>query len=260
MTSTFAHCSLFIAHCSLLTVKEAFARVLATARPLPPETLALPEAAGRVLAQSLSADRDFPPFTRVAMDGIALAHAAWAAGQTTFPIEHVQYAGAPARPLKNPRAAMEVMTGAVLPPGTDTVVRYEDLTLSEGRATINIAPPPALGQHTHPQAADRQQGDLLLAAGTRLGPAELAVAATVGAAQVLVTRRARLAVVSTGDELVDIAQTPLPTRFGAPMPTPCRPCWPRPGPKSCCFTYLMRPRTCAAGWPTSWPRASTPSC
>jgi molybdopterin biosynthesis enzyme len=143
MTSTFAHCSLFIAHCSLLTVKEAFARVLATARPLPPETLALPEAAGRVLAQSLSADRDFPPFTRVAMDGIALAHAAWAAGQTTFPIEHVQYAGAPARPLKNPRAAMEVMTGAVLPPGTDTVVRYEDLTLSEGRATINIAPPPA---------------------------------------------------------------------------------------------------------------------
>jgi|SRR6476661_6218260 len=194
----------------MISVAEASARVLATARPLPAETVALPEAVGRVLAENLVADRDFPPFDRVAMDGIALVHAAWAAGQTVFALEGAQYAGAPAQPLRNPRAALEVMTGAVLPPGADTVVRYEDLTLADGQATINIAPADEPGTHIHPRAADHHAGELLLPAGTRLGPAELAVAATVGAAQVRVQRRTRVAVVSTGDELVEIDATPLP--------------------------------------------------
>ncbi|WP_035559071.1 molybdopterin molybdotransferase MoeA [Hymenobacter sp. IS2118] len=194
----------------MLSVAEAFARVLATARPLPAETVPLPEALGRVLAESLTADRDFPPFNRVAMDGIAVVHAAWAAGQTEFAIEHTQYAGAPPQPLQDPQAAVEVMTGAVLPPGTDVVVRYEDTALENSRATIQIAPPAAPGVNVHRQAADRRRGDALLAPGTRLGPAELAVAATVGAAEIRVTRRPRVAVVSTGDELVDISETPLP--------------------------------------------------
>ncbi len=194
----------------MITVAEAYTRVLATVRPLSTEILPLSEAAGHVLAENLTADRDFPPFSRVAMDGIAVAHAAWAGGQTVFAIEHVQYAGAPARPLLNPQAAVEVMTGAVLPPGADTVVRYEDIELVNQQATITIALPVRPGVNVHPQAADRRRGDLLLPIGTRLTPAALAVAATVGAAEVRVTRRARLAVVSTGDELVDVAATPLP--------------------------------------------------
>ena len=194
----------------MLSVAEAFARVLATAHPLPPETVALPRALGRTLAENLMADRDFPPFNRVAMDGIALRHAAWAAGQTQFLIEHTQYAGAPAHTLQNPAAAAEVMTGAVLPTGTDVVVRYEDIQIRDNQATIQTPPPEAPGVNIHRQAADRRIGDLLLPAGTRLGPAELAVAATVGAAELAVTRAARLAVVSTGDELVGIHETPLP--------------------------------------------------
>jgi len=194
----------------MLSVAEAFARVLATARPLPPETVSLPQAAGRVLAETLVADRDFPPFSRVAMDGIAVRHAAWAGGQMEFPIEYVQYAGAPARPLQNPQAAIEVMTGAVLPPGTDVVVRYEDILLANERATIQIPPPATPGANVHRQAADRRAGDVLLPVGTSLGPAELAVAATVGAAELAVARPARLAVVSTGDELVGVHETPLP--------------------------------------------------
>ncbi|MDB5235562.1 MAG: hypothetical protein JWR44_2555 [Hymenobacter sp.] len=194
----------------MLSVAEAFARVLATARPLPPETVPLPHAAGRVLAETLTADRDFPPFNRVAMDGIAVVHATWAAGQTEFPIEHTQYAGAPPRPLQNPRYAIEVMTGAMLPPGTDVVIRYEDILLSDNRASIQIPPPSAPGVNIHRQAADRRRGDALLRPGTRLGPAELAVAATVGAANLQVTRAARVAVVSTGDELVGTTETPLP--------------------------------------------------
>ena len=194
----------------MLTVDEAYACVLATARPLTTENVPLTAAAGRVLAQTLHADRDFPPFSRVAMDGIAVVHAAWAGGQTTFAIEHTQYAGAPARPLQNPRAAIEVMTGAVLPPGTDAVVRYEDIELTDQQATIRIPPPAVPGLNIHPRAADRRQGDVLLRPGTCLGPAELAVAATVGAAVLAVLRAARVAVVSTGDELVGLTATPLP--------------------------------------------------
>ncbi|MBD2723017.1 molybdopterin molybdotransferase MoeA [Hymenobacter armeniacus] len=194
----------------MLTPAEATARVLATARPLPTETVALPHAAGRILAETLTADRDFPPFNRVAMDGIAVAHAAWAGGQTEFEIQHAQYAGAPPRPLLSPRQAVEVMTGAVLPTGADVVVRYEDILLHDNRATVQIPPPEAPGVNIHHQAADRRAGEALLLPGTRLGPAELAVAATVGAAEMQVTRNARVAVVSTGDELVGIQETPLP--------------------------------------------------
>jgi molybdopterin molybdotransferase len=192
------------------TPAEAATLVLATARPLPPETVPLPHAAGRILAETLTADRDFPPFNRVAMDGIAVAHAAWAGGQTEFEIQHAQYAGAPPRPLLDPVQAVEVMTGAVLPEGTDSVVRYEDILLADNRAAIQIPPPAAPGVNIHHQAADRRTGDALLHPGTRLGPAELAVAATVGAAELTVTRNARVAVVSTGDELVGIQDTPLP--------------------------------------------------
>jgi molybdopterin molybdotransferase len=164
----------------MLSPAEATARVLATARPLAIETVPLPSAAGRVLAEPLTADRDFPPFNRVAMDGIAVAHAAWAAGQTEFAIQHAQYAGAPPRPLLDAQQAVEVMTGAVLPPGTDVVVRYEDILLADNRAAIQIPPPESPGVNIHRQAADRRAGDALLRPGTRLGPAELAVAATVG--------------------------------------------------------------------------------
>ncbi|HEX8656487.1 MAG TPA: molybdopterin molybdotransferase MoeA, partial [Hymenobacter sp.] len=194
----------------MIPVAEAFACVLATARPLPPETVPLPQAAGRVLASTIVADRDFPPFDRVAMDGIAVAHAAWAGGQTEFAIEHTQYAGAPAQPLQNAHAAVEVMTGAVLPPGTDVVIRYEDIHLEDNRARIQIPAPAAPGVNVHLQAADRRRGDVLLRPGTCLGPAELAVAATVGAAELRVVRPPRIAVVSTGDELVAPNEVPLP--------------------------------------------------
>ncbi|MGY2134681.1 molybdopterin molybdotransferase MoeA [Hymenobacter sp. HD11105] len=197
----------------MISVAEATRLVLATARTLPTENVPLLAATGRVLHQDLTADRDFPPFNRVAMDGIALAYAAIAGGQIDFPIEATQFAGAPPQPLHNSTAAIEIMTGAVLPPGTDTVIRYEDVTFQEVNgqrvATVQVLPE-HIGHNVHAQAADRRQGDLLVPAGTRLGPAEIAVAATIGAATLAVARPARLAIVSTGDELVDITQTPLP--------------------------------------------------
>ncbi|GAB3835631.1 molybdopterin molybdotransferase MoeA [Hymenobacter jeollabukensis] len=196
----------------MISVDEATRLVQATAAPLPAERVLLTEAPGRVLRESVYADRDFPPFDRVTMDGIALRYAAVAAGQTSFVIESTLFAGQPPTPLADAAAAVEIMTGAVLPPGTDTVVRYEDLRIEErpdGRRVARVqAPPPAAGHNVHRRGSDRPAGALLLPAGTLLGPAEIAVAATVGAVTLLVTRCPRVAVVSTGDELVDISEEP----------------------------------------------------
>jgi molybdopterin molybdotransferase len=206
----------------VLSVEDAYRHVLATARPLPPETVPLLAATGRVLRQEVVADRDFPPYNRVTMDGIALRFAALQAGQTVFDIERTQLAGALPQPLANQQAAIEIMTGAALPPGTDTVVRYEDLTISEGagrQVTVRV-PPPAQGHNVHARATDQAAGTQLLAPGRVLSAAEIAVAATVGASQLAVARRPRLAVVSTGDEIVPITQMPLPhqiRRSNAPM-------------------------------------------
>ncbi|TGE16110.1 molybdopterin molybdotransferase MoeA [Hymenobacter elongatus] len=197
----------------MISVDEATRQVLATARPIPTETVPLLDAVGRVLHEPLSADRDFPPFNRVAMDGIALNFNSIESKQVAFPIAATQLAGMLPQALADPQAAVEIMTGAVLPPGTDTVVRYEDLEFHEAsgqRVATVLVPPPAAGHNVHHQATDRQQGDLLLPAGVRLGPAEIAVAATIGAAVLRVGRPLRVAVVSTGDELVALTQTPLP--------------------------------------------------
>ncbi|MET4105811.1 molybdopterin molybdotransferase MoeA [Hymenobacter sp. UYP22] len=196
----------------MISVEEATRLVAATVRSLSVEYLSLGLAAGRILREDLRADRDFPPFNRVAMDGIALQFAGLAAGQTEFRIESVQFAGQPPVPVQDVKAAVEIMTGAALPPNLDTVIRYEDLTFridaaGQRWATVQV-PAPHAGHNVHARAADRQQGDLLVPSGTRLEPAEMAVAATVGAATVAVSRRPRVAVVSTGDELVPITQQP----------------------------------------------------
>ncbi|MGI4866926.1 MAG: molybdopterin molybdotransferase MoeA [Janthinobacterium lividum] len=196
----------------MLSVADAYQQILATARLLPAETIPLAEAVGRVLRQELTADRDFPPYNRVTMDGIALRFAALQAGQTTFPIERTQLAGAVPEALLNPLAAIEIMTGASLPAGTDTVIRYEDLDFADQparQATVRVAPS-RQGHNIHVQGSDQTAGAQLLSPGQLLGPAEIAVAATVGAATLAVARRPRVAVVSTGDEIVDVTQTPLP--------------------------------------------------
>jgi molybdopterin molybdotransferase len=196
----------------MLSVTDAYQQILATARPLPAETVPLAAAVGRVLRQEIAADRDFPPYNRVTMDGIALSFAALEAGQITFPIERTQLAGAVPEPLRNPQAVIEIMTGAALPPGTDTVIRYEDLDFTDQptrQATVRVAPPRP-GHNVHAQGSDQAASALLLAPGLVLSPADIAVAATVGAATLAVARRPKVAVVSTGDEIVDVAETPLP--------------------------------------------------
>jgi len=197
----------------MISVQEATIRIGAHAGAAPVTRVPLAEAAGCLLREPLYADRDFPPFHRATMDGIAVAFAQVRAGRRTFRVAGTVYAGAPPARLTGPETCVEIMTGAVLPEGADTVVRYEDLQLDEGpegrRAALRGVPEKQW-HNVHRRGTDGRQGDLLVPAGTRLGPAEIGVAASVGSSTLAVSGPLRVAVVSTGDELVEVDQAPLP--------------------------------------------------
>ncbi len=166
-------------------------------------------ATGHVLAESIEADRDFPPFNRVAMDGIAIRYETFNNGQRTFSLEGIQAAGMPPQKLQDSHNAIEVMTGAMLPEGTDTVIRYEDLDIQNGKAQIftdTIEP----SQNIHAQGQDCRKGDRLLSEGLKISPAEIALLASVGKSHVHVFKLPKTAIISTGDELVGIDEQPLP--------------------------------------------------
>ena len=193
----------------MVSVAEATKIIQAHPRNRTTERVPLPDSVGRVLAASVKADRDFPPFHRVAMDGIAIDFSAFENGQRAFSLLGLQAAGTPQLTLNDRSAAIEVMTGAVLPAGCDTVIRYEDLAIAKGVATVT-ANEVVKGQSIHRQGQDARQGDLLLAPGQLISPAEVALLAAVGQTHVDVLAWPTVAIVSTGDELVDVKSTPLP--------------------------------------------------
>jgi molybdopterin molybdotransferase len=187
---------------SLPTPAAAEALIRQHLAPLPVESRPLPALAGAVLAQSVRAERDQPPFDRVTMDGIAIASEAWRAGQRRFRIAGTQAAGARPQPLPA-EACLEVMTGAVLPPGSDCVIPVERLAVADGWAEIEADYEVEPFGNVHTRGLDCREGDLLLARGTRLGPPELAVLASAGLPRADVRAEPRILVVATGDELVE---------------------------------------------------------
>ncbi|KER09728.1 MAG: hypothetical protein HY22_09005 [[Candidatus Thermochlorobacteriaceae] bacterium GBChlB] len=169
-------------------------------------------AVGKVLREDLVADRDFPPFNRAAMDGIALRYAAFTTLDRPIPIEATAFAGAPQLELQSPDAAVEIMTGAVVPKGCDTIVRIEDIALrtidDQRYATLLVPPEP--NAHIHAQASDRKRGEVIVPKGRLLTAADIAVAATIGKSSLRISMAPRLSIISTGDELVPIDAEPLP--------------------------------------------------
>lgn len=189
----------------LLSVAEAEAAILAAVPPLPSEDCPLAAACGRVVREPIAADRDLPPYDRATLDGIAVAHAALAAGTRTFRLEGTQAAGMVRKALSHPEGgALEIMTGAAVPFGADTVVPLEDYAAAEGRATVHAGTLPPRGQGVHARGSDAAAGTVLVAPGAVLGSRELAVAASVGKGTLRVARMPRVAVLTTGDELVDV--------------------------------------------------------
>jgi len=193
----------------MITVAEATHIITSFEHFFPSETISLTEADGRVLHEPVNADRDFPPFDRVTMDGIAIAYASFEAGQREFPIQSTQRAGMPQQTLDQPSHCIQVMTGAMLPIGTDTVIRFEDLNTDEGVARITVD---SLRhqQNVHHQGLDRKMGTNIIPTGIQMHSPEIAVAASVGMSQIRVSKRPNIAIISTGDELVPVENQPLP--------------------------------------------------
>lgn len=190
----------------MLTPTEAEKIIREAAVVFHREDCPLATAHGRVLRAELKADRDLPPYDRVAMDGFALRAGALAGGQRKFRIEAMQAAGMrPFRLGEAPDACVEVMTGAVLPEGADCVVPYEETKregtmVTIGDAGAGLAP----GHAIHRRGSDHAAGEIIVRAGTRLTGREIAIAAACGHASVTVSVSPRIAVVATGDELVDV--------------------------------------------------------
>ncbi|MCR9252413.1 MAG: molybdopterin molybdotransferase MoeA [bacterium] len=191
----------------MITVEEAKDIIRSKRTSFNTELTDFRKAAGRVLEEDIEADRDFPPFNRVAMDGIAIASSKFQEGVRSFAIAGTQLAGSPQLTLEDISGCFEVMTGAVLPEGTDTVIRYEDISIENKIATINLELINK-GQNVHKQASDSEKGEVILSKGKLLDTADISLLATVGKSQVLVNALPKVVVVSTGDELVDVDQTP----------------------------------------------------
>ncbi len=192
----------------MITVEEAINHIMSSCRDFGTEQVNLTTANNRILREALVADRDFPPFDRVTMDGIGIVTDMFNQGQRDFTIAGIAAAGADQQSLQNPEHCLEVMTGAILPDGVDAVVRYEDVEIIDQRAKIAVEAV-KFRQNIHRQGSDRPLGDLLLAEGVKMSAAEAGVAATVGKDKLLVSRLPKTVVISTGDELVDISATPL---------------------------------------------------
>ncbi len=193
----------------MIAVEEALAQVTAHKKDFGTEAVALLQSLNKVLAVAVIADRDFPPYHRIAMDGIAISSAAFTAGRKEFFIENIQAAGGPVLTLSDVNNCMEVMTGAVLPQQTDAVIPYEDCEITNGIATIKAA---AVWQqqNIHRQATDSKAGTTLIEPDTIITPAHIGMMAAVGLSQVNVRKQPRIAICSTGDELVDVDAMPLP--------------------------------------------------
>jgi molybdopterin molybdotransferase len=193
----------------MVTVNEAAEIIFSNLfRPIP-EKISIHNAVGRILGEKILADRDFPPFDRVAMDGIAIAYESWKSGRKDFFIEQTQAAGEPQKKLTDKRNCLEVMTGSVLPQASDTVIRYEDLELEAKQATITLDTVQPR-QNIHQQGQDARQGSVLLEEGIMLSPAEIALLASVGKDEVQVFGFPKTAIISSGDELLNISQIPQP--------------------------------------------------
>lgn len=193
----------------MISVQEAEHIILNEIRDYGCEHVPFAQATGRVLAQDITADRDLPPCNRVAMDGIAIRHTVFAAGVRKFFIKAVQAAGDAPVDITNEQECIEIMTGAALPDTADCVIRYEDLQIENGFATVK-AENVRCRQNIHTKGKDKKAGEIVVAAGTIVDATVISMASSVGATLLPVIKLPHIVIVTTGDELVDTDSQPLP--------------------------------------------------
>ena len=186
----------------MLTPAEAEGLIAQNLSSLPIESLPVGHCAGAVLRENVYAERDQPPFDRVAMDGIAVTSSRATAG-ARFRIQGTQAAGVAPFTLANPADCIEIMTGAMLPVGCDAVVPVERITVHGGVAQLADDVAVTAGQNIHARASDQRQGALLLESGMKLEAPDVATAAGAGMARLRVSQQPAFMVISTGNELVE---------------------------------------------------------
>ncbi|MDQ2683147.1 MAG: molybdopterin molybdotransferase MoeA [Chloroflexota bacterium] len=188
----------------MLHPDDARGRVLQTVRPTGAESVELALAPGRVVAEDIVARDDHPPFPAATMDGYAVVSHD---GSPWREITGTQPAGPIVPGLEVTEGyAVKIMTGAPLPPGADAVIKIEDVEVSEDHIVLAEPTVPA-GQYIRPVGSDLAEGATVIRAGTRIGPVEVGLLATMGYPAVSVHQAPRVAVISTGDELVDPGAT-----------------------------------------------------
>jgi len=189
----------------MLTPTEAESEILKRMPQWPSEDCPLLKAHGRILRAAIHTDRDLPPFDRVTMDGYALRSEDLTKARRTFKIQGVQAAGMrPAELSKEPGVCVEIMTGAVLPVGADCVIPYEETSRTGDSMTVSKETILKAGHSVHSRGSDYQKGELIVKAGTKMTGREIAVAASCGCATLEVSTQPKIALVSTGDELVEV--------------------------------------------------------
>jgi len=199
----------------MLSVEQAQERVLSVFEPLEPERVAILDALGRALAQDVYADVDIPPHANSSMDGYAVRADDTAGARREEPvrlrvIDEIA-AGYVSQAQVTTGAAIRIMTGAPLPPGADAVVKVED-TEAQGETVAIFAAAPA-GQYVRPAGEDVRRGELVLPQGRILRPQEIGMLAALGCKELSVTRRPRVAILATGDEVLAIDEPLTPGKI-----------------------------------------------
>jgi molybdopterin molybdotransferase len=191
---------------TMISVHEALTMILDTISPLGGERIGLLQAVGRVLAEEVRSEREVPPFANSAMDGYAVR---WddlrdtsADQPVALTVLEVIQAGAVPTQMVTSGTASKIMTGAVIPPGADTVIRVEDTEEQDDRVWIKRQERP--GTHIRASGEDIHRGQVVLEKGRVLRPADIGLLASVGRGMVLVRQRPRVAILSTGNELVEV--------------------------------------------------------
>ena len=193
----------------MISANEALEIVCSTAEPAREIYCSIEDSVGKILAQDILSDRDMPPFDRVAMDGIAVDFDVFSKSMQAK-IENIQFAGQEVKTLENKQNCIEIMTGASLPKGSNTIIRYEDL---DQKSNCFYLKPNTLikkYQNIHKQGIDCKAEQVILKKGHQIKINDIAVLASFGYHKIKTYQNPNIAIITTGDELVDIEATPLP--------------------------------------------------
>ncbi|MDQ6813406.1 MAG: molybdopterin molybdotransferase MoeA, partial [Bacteroidota bacterium] len=193
----------------MITVEEAEKIIQSRVKDFGIEEISFENCLGRVLAKDIIADRDLPPFNRVTMDGIAINFSSFEKRNRQFKIAGTQAAGDKSIEINEPGECIEIMTGAALPRSADTVIRYEDVVIENGFATITSTQI-VKGQSVHLKGSDKKQNEVVAHANKLITPATVGMAASVGLEMLAVKKLPNVVIISSGDELVDVEDSPGP--------------------------------------------------